>query len=311
MAKRAEGSLSRCVRAFRTMGLPFNCVLLLAASAHAGVLDVSLVAPATNSDGSALTSLAGYRVYYSTSPSPCPGATFVEIPIPTLSRRNQTIHYQLSGLSTGSTYSVAVTAVYTGGKESACSAVSSAVARGQSVVAPTGTVSFGNVTMGSSATRTFTVKNIGSGTLTGAASVSAPFRIDSGSPFTLVGAGATATVTVRFTPTSTATANTTVSFTANGEMQSRLVAGTGVTASDTMPTLPRETSPPPRASSADERPTPVSAPVSSPGNSLDSERGGQRLEELPQSPGTPPTARSSNDPQDPRAVIDWLLTRRR
>jgi len=142
MAKRAEGSLSRCVRAFRTMGLPFNCVLLLAASAHAGVLDVSLVAPTTNSDGSALTSLAGYRVYYSTSPSPCPGATFVEIPIPTLSRRNQTIHYQLSGLSTGSTYSVAVTAVYTGGKESACSAVSSAVARGQSVVAPTGTVSF-------------------------------------------------------------------------------------------------------------------------------------------------------------------------
>src|SRR6185295_12835870 len=89
-----------------------------------------------------------------------------------------------------------------------CSAVASAVAQVDFAVTPTTTVAFGNVDIGTSATQTFTVQNTRGGTVTGTASVGAPFGIVSGSPFTLVGSGTTATVTVRFTPTSTAAAST-------------------------------------------------------------------------------------------------------
>jgi HYDIN/CFA65/VesB-like, Ig-like domain/Fibronectin type III domain len=271
-----EGFRPRCVRWFRAIGLTLGGILLVAASSHAGVLNASWTAPTTNTDGSALTDLALYRIYYSISASPCPGSTFFQAATPTsVPPPSQTVSFQLTGLTTGSIYSVAVTAVNTYGNESACSAVASAVARGDSsvtptdtdphagtvaptdtvtltdtvphadtvtptdtdahagtvtstgTVTPTGTVSFGTVTIGSSATQTFTVQSTGSGTITGTASVPAPFRIDSGSPFTLVGTGATATVTVRFTPTSTGVASTSVSFTVNGDTQSRLVTGSG------------------------------------------------------------------------------------
>ncbi len=299
-----KGCRSRRVRWFRAIGLTVSGILLVAASSHAGVLNASWTAPTTNTDGSALTNLALYRVYYSTSGSPCPGSSFVQV---ATSLPDQTVSFQLTGLTTGSTYSISVTAVDADGKESACSAVASAVARGDSAVTPTGTVSFGNVAIGSSATRTFTVQSTGTGTTTGTASVPAPFSIDSGSPFTLVGTGATATVTVRFTPTITAAASTSVSFTANGDMQSRLVTGTGTTASKTPPPLSEVTSPRRRAPTGVERPTPKREPVSTPA----SEPRGQR-QELPRSPGTRATVeRPSNDANDPRAVIDWLLMRGR
>ena len=89
-------------------------------------------------------------------------------------------------------------------------------------------MNFGSVNLGSSTTQSFTVQSTRSGTITGTASVGTPYSIVSGSPFTLVGTGATATVTVRFTPTSTATASTNVNFTADGDTLSRLVTGTGV-----------------------------------------------------------------------------------
>src|SRR4029077_20877291 len=95
-------------------------------------------------------------------------------------------------------------------------------------VTPTTTVNFGSVNIGSSGTQTFTVQSTRSGTITGTASVPAPFSIVSGSPFTLVGSGTTATVTVRFTPTGTAAASTNVNFAADGDTLSRLVTGTGV-----------------------------------------------------------------------------------
>src|SRR5207245_1197370 len=72
------------------------------------------------------------------------------------------------------------------------------------------------------------VQNTRGGTVTGTASVSAPFSIVSGSPFTLVGAGATQTVTVRFAPTTSVLASTNVSFSADGDTRSSLVTGTGV-----------------------------------------------------------------------------------
>jgi hypothetical protein len=91
------------------------------------------------------------------------------------------------------------------------------------------------VNVGSFATQTFTVQSTRSGTVTGTASVAAPFSVVSGSPFTLIGNGATQTVTVRFTPTTTATASTSLNFSADGDVVSRLVTGVGIgTAADTI-----------------------------------------------------------------------------
>src|SRR5262245_3496948 len=204
-------------------------------AANAGMLDASWTAPTTNADGSALSDLASYRVYYSTSATPCPGATFFSVASSTTAPPpNQTVNFRLTGLATGSTYNVAITALDTSSKESTCSGVASAVAQVEITVAPTATVNFGSINIGSSATQTFTVTSTRTGTVTGTASVSAPFSIVSGSPYTLVGSGATAAVTVRFTPTTTAGASTNVSFTADGDVASRLVTGSGVSAGSTL-----------------------------------------------------------------------------
>ena len=130
----------RCVRRFRAIGLTFGGVLLIAASGQAGVLDASWTAPTTNTDGSTLTDLALYRVYYGTSDSPCPGGTLLEVASPSSNPpSNETVGLQLTGLTTGSIYSVSVTAVDIDGAESACSDVAWGVARDDSVVTPTDT----------------------------------------------------------------------------------------------------------------------------------------------------------------------------
>jgi hypothetical protein len=74
----ADGFRSRCVRWFRLIGLTLSGVLLVTATAHAGVLTATWTAPIANTDGSPLTDLALYRVYYSIFDSPCPGSTFAE-----------------------------------------------------------------------------------------------------------------------------------------------------------------------------------------------------------------------------------------
>src|SRR6267143_1395196 len=171
-------------------------VLLAAAPTHAGILDTSWTAPTTNADGSALTDLASYRVYYGLSSSPCPGSSFVQVAASTPNPApGQTVTATLTGLSTGSLYSVSVTAVDTNGSESACVPTLSAVARVDFGVTPTATVDFGTVNIGSFADRTFTVQNTGGGTVSGTASVPAPFSVVSGGSFSLVGAGATQAVT--------------------------------------------------------------------------------------------------------------------
>lgn len=87
---------------------------------------------------------------------------------------------------------------------------------------------FGNVIVGETEDRTFTVKNVGGGTLSGNASTSSPFSIVSGGSYSLAG-GDSQTVTVRFSPTSAVTSNGSVTFTGAGSV-SRTVTGTGVTA---------------------------------------------------------------------------------
>ena len=96
----------------------------------AGILDASWIAPTTNADGTSLTDLSSYRVYYGTTSAPCPGPSFFHVVSPTNHPQiNEVITYRLTGLSTDAWYFVAITAVDMGGLESPCSPVASAVAR--------------------------------------------------------------------------------------------------------------------------------------------------------------------------------------
>jgi hypothetical protein len=118
----------------RRLLLGLVCALALVAPAHAGVLDATWTAPTTNTDGSALTDLGSYRVYYSTNQAqltPCQNATLrLDVPSPTtMPAPNTTVAGHLTNLTTGATYWVAVTAVDTAGNESACSQIASAAAR--------------------------------------------------------------------------------------------------------------------------------------------------------------------------------------
>ncbi|HBH03716.1 MAG: hypothetical protein A2X36_07945 [Elusimicrobia bacterium GWA2_69_24] len=92
---------------------------------------------------------------------------------------------------------------------------------------------FGKVPVGSSEDRTFTVKNIGGGTLTGSATTSAPFSVVSGGSYALT-AGQSQQVTIRFTPTSAGTFAGSVSLSGAGGT-SRSLTGTGISVSPIAP----------------------------------------------------------------------------
>ena len=214
-------------------------ILLVTSPGTAGILDATWTAPTTNTDGSPLTDLNSYRIYYGTSSAPCLGSSVTQIASPTSSPGpNQTVSLRLTGLTIGSLYNVAVTAVDAVGNESACSGAASAVARADFAVNPSGTVSFGGVNLGSFTEKAFVVSNSGGGTISGAVSVAAPFTVTSGSPFSLNGVGTSQTVTVRFTPTTTTTVSASLNFATGGGTISPIVTGSGigsVTLSDTTP----------------------------------------------------------------------------
>lgn len=211
-------------------------LLLVATPSPAGILDAAWTAPTTNADGSALTDLTSYRVYYGTSASPCAGASWAQVPSTTPSpTAGQQVSYRLTGLTTGASYNVAVSAVDAIGNESACSNVASAVSRAEFAVSPpTGSLGFGSVTLGSFAEQTLTVSNTSGSTISGAVSVSAPFSIVSGTPFSL-GAGGSQAVQVRFTPTTTTTVSTTLAFAAAGSTLSVILTGNGAAAPASAP----------------------------------------------------------------------------
>src|SRR5438309_8177882 len=238
------GKSSQSVAACLGLGLLICGVLLATSSGTAGILDATWTAPTTNTDGSPLTDLASYRLYYGPSSSPCPGSSSVMVASPTSSPGpNQTTTFRLTGLTTGSLYNVAVSAVDALGNQSSCSNIASAVARADFAVSPTGTVNFGSVPLGSFADQTFTVSNTGGGTASGSASVPAPYSIVSGSPFTLSGVGTTQVVKVRFTPTTTSTVSANITFTANGGTVSAVVTGSATGNADTSPPTVTITSP--------------------------------------------------------------------
>jgi hypothetical protein len=210
------------------LGLFLYQVLLVTAPGSAGTLDATWTAPTTNADGSPLADLASYRLYYKTMDSPCRASSFLQVASPTTTPPpGQVVGTRLKGLVTGTRYYVAVSAVDTAGHEGPCSVSASAVAQISFAVSPTSSVSFGSVNVGSFVDKTFTVSNPRGGTVSGTAFTSAPFSVVSGSPFTLVGSGATKTVTVRFKPTTSVTAGVNVNFNADGDSVSRLVTGTG------------------------------------------------------------------------------------
>ena len=230
-------------RAWLPAGVLLAALVMSAGPVQAGVLDASWTAPTTNTDGSALTDLASYRVYYGPATGPCPGTAPLQVASPTSSPGpNTTVSVRLTGLVTGNLYYVSVSAVDLSGNESGCSLVASASAQVDLSVAPTGTVSFGNVNLGSFADQTFTVQNTRGGVVSGSVTASPPFSIVSGSPFSLGGLGSTQAVTVRFTPTTLATASTNVNFSADGDSFTRLVSGTG-TGTDPIPPTVAITSP--------------------------------------------------------------------
>jgi Purple acid Phosphatase, N-terminal domain/HYR domain len=224
----------------RVSRLVFGAVLsgslvVQAATTEAGFLDASWNAPTTNTDGSELADLSSYRVYFGTSSAPCPGSSSVAVPSPrSRPEPGDQASVRLSGLATGATYHVSVTAVDAAGNQSACSGVASAPARADFSVNPSGTVSFGSVNLGSSADRIFTVLNTEGGVLSGSVSLAAPagnganpFRIVSGNSINNLSAAAPQNVTVRFTPSTNTTVSTNLIFVVGGGTISAIVTGTG------------------------------------------------------------------------------------
>lgn len=85
---------------------------------------------------------------------------------------------------------------------------------------------FGSIAVGAMTDLTFTVQNSGGGTLSGSASVPAPFSIVSGTPYSLT-IGQSQVVTVRYSPTAVGTNSQAVTFTGAGGT-STMVKGSAV-----------------------------------------------------------------------------------
>ncbi len=86
----------------------FLFILLNAAGALAGTATLSWTAPTTNSDGSPLSDLSGYKVYYGTTSGSYTQTTDV----------GNVTTYEVTGLTEGSTYYFVTTAYDTSGNES-------------------------------------------------------------------------------------------------------------------------------------------------------------------------------------------------
>jgi hypothetical protein len=79
---------------------------------------------------------------------------------------------------------------------------------------------FGTVDVGASVSKTFTVKNVGSGRLTGQATTAAPYQIVSDKTYNLT-ANQSQTITVRFAPSSAGTFHNTINFSSDGDASVR------------------------------------------------------------------------------------------
>jgi hypothetical protein len=202
-----------------------------AARVDAASLTLDWAAPTTNADGTQLTDLGSYRIYLGTSSPACPSASFFTVASPTSSPVNgQTLSRVVASLTADTEYVARITAVDTSGNESTCSAEARGVAKADFSVTPTTSTSFGSVAVGTTVDRTFTVQNTSTTSLSGTASIGAPYSIQTGGSFSLA-AGASQTVTVRFSPTSSGTFAGNVNFVAGTDTISRAVTGSGTDSS--------------------------------------------------------------------------------
>ncbi len=96
--------------------------LFVVSAAQAGYLELAWDAPSANLDGSPLTDLFRYRIYFATRSPACGGASFKElaslVPNP---KPGESVTTSLTGLVEGVTYFVQVSAVDSSGNESLCS----------------------------------------------------------------------------------------------------------------------------------------------------------------------------------------------
>jgi hypothetical protein len=93
-------------------------------------------------------------------------------------------------------------------------------------IAP-GTLDFGSVRAGATATNTFLVENLGRARLVGKATVPTPFKILSGADYAL-GAGELQVVTITYTPSGAERDSATVKFTGGGGVEASVTGGLAV-----------------------------------------------------------------------------------
>jgi hypothetical protein len=91
---------------------------------RSGVLDLSWTAPTQNTDGSPVADITSYRVYYGTTPSPCPGGTYITVSNPP-GGAGQKVTTRLTKLAVGELYYVSIAAVTSSGVQSTCSTAAS------------------------------------------------------------------------------------------------------------------------------------------------------------------------------------------
>jgi hypothetical protein len=111
------------------IGMAVTTALMSAGCATGGVLDASWVAPTTNMDGSPLSEVVTYRLYYDTTDTPCISGKSIRVATSQTLAPGQKIVFRLTGLTIGELYYAAVAAVNSRGLEGECSTAASARAR--------------------------------------------------------------------------------------------------------------------------------------------------------------------------------------
>jgi len=215
----------------------FLIILMSENSVFAGSLTLSWNAPIQNTDGTALSDLAGYKLYYGTATGNYTN---------TINVGNVTT-YQVNNLTDGLTYYFAVTAYNTSGNESVYSNEVNKTVQSQPLpeitatdpVAPVGDlqIPFGNITTGNLSDKTITIRNDGNADLAiGSVALANPLVL----PFSIVNdtcsgqnilPADTCTITVRFSPTSVAVFSDSFNIPSNDPDESQItmnISGTGI-----------------------------------------------------------------------------------
>ena len=234
-------------------GLTLGLVILLHATVlFAGNVTLAWDPPTTNEDGTPLTDLAGFIIYYGTTSGDYSQSIDV----------GNVTTYQVSNLTEGLTYYFAATAYDTSGNESEYSYPEAVATMAPppppspeitvtDSVAPTGDlqIPFGNVTEGSSSNQTVTVTNDGNaddlviGYIAQNNPMSAPFSIlNDYCSGQILSPSSNCTLTVRFSPTATGLFNDSFDIPSNDSDENPVtisVSGTGLPAdSNNPPAIP-------------------------------------------------------------------------